>query len=184
LSALGNCISALGKKNAKHVPYRDSKLTRMLQYSLGGNCRTALIVTISPSGGGGCTAEDDDTETLAALAFGQRALMVRVAPNLNVEVDYKHLYNSLLAETDTKDDKATKLEMEVSKLKSVQKVVFCCRETQSDSGSGSSSGRRNHFVVHLRVRPCRALTRIRPPMLTKVLDRRLAHTLLTLSLPF
>ena len=51
LSTLGNCISALTKKGAgkHHVPYRNSKLTRLLQDSLGGNTRTMFIVTVSPS---------------------------------------------------------------------------------------------------------------------------------------
>lgn len=51
LLALANCINALGDKNKKgsFVPYRDSKLTRMLKDSLGGNCRTVMIVTIAPS---------------------------------------------------------------------------------------------------------------------------------------
>lgn len=51
LLALANCINALGDKNKKgsFVPYRDSKLTRMLKDSLGGNCKTVMIVTIAPS---------------------------------------------------------------------------------------------------------------------------------------
>lgn len=49
--ALANCINALGDNNRKgsFVPYRDSKLTRMLKDSLGGNCRTVMIVTVSPA---------------------------------------------------------------------------------------------------------------------------------------
>ena len=51
LLALANCINALGDKNWKgtFVPYWDSKLTWMLKDSLGGNCRTIMIVTVSPS---------------------------------------------------------------------------------------------------------------------------------------
>lgn len=49
LSALGNVISALVDGKASHIPYRDSKLTRLLQDSLGGNTRTVMIATISPS---------------------------------------------------------------------------------------------------------------------------------------
>jgi len=62
LLALGNVISALGDaaKHAKHVPYRDSKLTRMLQDSLGGNSRTLMIACISP-------ADINFEETLNAL---------------------------------------------------------------------------------------------------------------------
>ena len=47
LSSLGNCMNALAE-NRKHVPYRDSKLTRLLQGSLGGGARTSVIVTLPP----------------------------------------------------------------------------------------------------------------------------------------
>ena len=50
LSALGNVINALtDNKNKGHVPYRDSKLTRLLEDSLGGNCKTTMMAMISPS---------------------------------------------------------------------------------------------------------------------------------------
>jgi kinesin family protein 18/19 len=53
LLSLGNCINALHENNstgkANYVPYRDSKLTRLLKDSLGGNCRTVMIANISPS---------------------------------------------------------------------------------------------------------------------------------------
>ena len=51
LLALANCINALGDKTKKgfFVPFRDSKLTRMLKDSLGGNCKTVMIATVSPS---------------------------------------------------------------------------------------------------------------------------------------
>ena len=48
LSALGNCISALASKK-NHVPFRDAKLTRLLQDSLGGNAKTSLVLTLSLS---------------------------------------------------------------------------------------------------------------------------------------
>ena len=52
MSALGNVINALAdpKKRGSHVPYRDSKLTRILQESLGGNCVTVMLAMISPAG--------------------------------------------------------------------------------------------------------------------------------------
>jgi hypothetical protein len=49
LSALGNVIAALAEQNVSHIPYRDSKLTRLLQDSLGGTARTALIATVGPA---------------------------------------------------------------------------------------------------------------------------------------
>ena len=49
LSALGNCISALVDGKSQHIPYRDSKLTRLLQDSLGGNSRTVMVACVSPA---------------------------------------------------------------------------------------------------------------------------------------
>lgn len=49
MSALGNVISSLVDGKNQHIPYRDSKLTRILQDSLGGNTKTVMIATISPS---------------------------------------------------------------------------------------------------------------------------------------
>jgi len=100
LSALGNCISALaevsGGKSA-HIPYRDSRLTRLLQDSLGGNAKTTLIVTIGPS-------VEHLTETLNTLQFGQRAMRVVMHAKINQEIDYKSLAIQLQSELDTKDD--------------------------------------------------------------------------------
>src|SRR3569833_4786502 len=67
LSALGNVINALTEaKSGGHVPYRDSKLTRILQESLGGNSQTSLVITCSLSA-------YNDRETLSTLRFGNRA---------------------------------------------------------------------------------------------------------------
>ena len=77
LSSLGNCIRAL-EKGAKHVPYRDSKLTRLLQDSLGGNTKTSFIVTVSPS-------ELARNETLSTLQFADRAKRVVVHAYANEE---------------------------------------------------------------------------------------------------
>lgn len=66
LSALGNVISALADGNKTHIPYRDSKLTRILQESLGGNARTTIVICCSP-------ASYNETETKSTLDFGRRA---------------------------------------------------------------------------------------------------------------
>lgn len=79
LLALGNCINALGRRpggRLAHVPYRDSKLTRLLKFSLGGNCRTAMIVCVSPS-------SRNYEETLNTLNYGQRARNIRTKVRRN-----------------------------------------------------------------------------------------------------
>eukprot|EP00736_Rhodelphis_marinus_P010952 Rmarinus@m.7737 len=77
LTALGKCIFALSdtKKNT-HIPYRDSKLTRVLSDSLGGNVKTTLIINCSPS-----TTNLD--ETVSTLKFGQRAKLIESKVGLN-----------------------------------------------------------------------------------------------------
>lgn len=79
LLALGNVISALGdeqKRGKVHVPYRDSKLTRMLQDSLGGNSKTLMICCVSPSG-------LNYHESLNALRYANRARNIQNKPAVN-----------------------------------------------------------------------------------------------------
>ncbi|CAH2010925.1 unnamed protein product [Acanthoscelides obtectus] len=76
LSALGNVISALVDGKAKHIPYRDSKLTRLLQDSLGGNTRTLMVACISPS-------SRDYMETLSTLRYANRAKNIHNKPKIN-----------------------------------------------------------------------------------------------------
>ncbi|KAL3840427.1 hypothetical protein ACJIZ3_025018 [Penstemon smallii] len=80
LLALGNVISALGdekkRKEGLHVPYRDSKLTRLLQDSLGGNSRTVMIACISP-------ADINAEETLNTLKYANRARNIQNKPVIN-----------------------------------------------------------------------------------------------------
>ncbi|XP_066530622.1 kinesin family member 3Cb isoform X2 [Hoplias malabaricus] len=76
LSALGNVISALVDGKSSHVPYRDSKLTRLLQDSLGGNSKTVMVATIGPTS---CHYE----ETLTTLRFANRAKNIRNRPKIN-----------------------------------------------------------------------------------------------------
>ncbi|EEF49791.1 kinesin-like protein KIN-1 isoform X2 [Ricinus communis] len=83
LSALGNVINALTcgpSTKATHIPYRDSKLTRILQDALGGTCRTALLCCCSPS-------PLNATETLSTLRFGTRAKHIKSAPFVNQSED-------------------------------------------------------------------------------------------------
>eukprot|EP00964_Phaeocystis_antarctica_P074325 scaffold45683_cov32-Phaeocystis_antarctica.AAC.1 len=93
LSALAKVMSTLveAKGRAVHVPYRDSKLTRMLQDSLGGNCRTAMIACVCPGG----TAVD---ETLTTLQFAARAKAIRNHARVNLTASGEAVQNSLLAQ--------------------------------------------------------------------------------------
>lgn len=78
LSALGNVIQALVDGKAKHIPYRDSKLTRILQDSLGGNTKTLMIAAVSP-------ASDNYDETMSTLRYASRAKMIKNKPTVNMD---------------------------------------------------------------------------------------------------
>ncbi|MGH0156663.1 UNVERIFIED_CONTAM: hypothetical protein FKN15_038830 [Acipenser sinensis] len=76
LSALGNVISALVDGRSRHIPYRDSKLTRMLQDSLGGNTRTLMVACLSP-------ADNNYEESLSTLRYANRAKSIQNRPRIN-----------------------------------------------------------------------------------------------------
>ncbi len=76
LSALGNVISALVDGKSKHIPYRDSKLTRLLQDSLGGNTKTLMVACLSP-------ADNNYDETLSTLRYANRAKNIKNKPKIN-----------------------------------------------------------------------------------------------------
>ncbi|BET00072.1 unnamed protein product [Nesidiocoris tenuis] len=76
LSALGNVISALVDGKGQHIPYRDSKLTRLLQDSLGGNSKTIMIANIGP-------ASYNYEESLTTLRYANRAKNIKNKPRIN-----------------------------------------------------------------------------------------------------
>ncbi|KAL1774588.1 kinesin KIF7 isoform X1 [Sigmodon hispidus] len=78
LLALGNVISALGdpQRRGSHIPYRDSKITRILKDSLGGNAKTVMIACVSPS-------SSDFDETLNTLNYASRAQNIRNRAKVN-----------------------------------------------------------------------------------------------------
>uniref|UniRef100_A0A7N6BDJ3 Kinesin motor domain-containing protein n=1 Tax=Anabas testudineus TaxID=64144 RepID=A0A7N6BDJ3_ANATE len=80
LLSLGNVISALGDESKKNtfVPYRDSKLTRLLQDSLGGNSHTLMIACVSP-------ADSNMEETINTLRYADRARKIKNKPIVNVD---------------------------------------------------------------------------------------------------
>ncbi|EMR09100.1 hypothetical protein PNEG_02444 [Pneumocystis murina B123] len=85
LLALGNCINALCDPHRRnHVPYRDSKLTRLLKFSLGGNCKTVMIVCVSP-----CSTHYD--ETYNTLKYGNRAKNIKTKVSRNMITVDRHV---------------------------------------------------------------------------------------------
>lgn len=95
LSALGNVISALVDGKSKHIPYRDSKLTRLLQDSLGGNTKTLMVACLSP-------ADNNYDETLSTLRYANRAKNIKNKPKIN---------------EDPKDALLREYQMEINRLK-------------------------------------------------------------------
>lgn len=85
LLALGGCINALcDPKKRNHVPYRNSKLTRLLKFSLGGNCKTVMIVCISPS-----SVHFDETQN--TLRYANRAKNIQTKVTRNVYNVNRHV---------------------------------------------------------------------------------------------
>lgn len=109
LSALGMVINSLTDGKSTHIPYRDSKLTRILQESLGGNSRTSLIVNCSPS-------SYNDAETLSTLRFGVRAKNIRNKAKINTELsplELRALLKKCQRQLDTRNIYSNRLEGEL-----------------------------------------------------------------------
>lgn len=109
LSALGLVINSLTDGKSVHVPYRDSKLTRILQESLGGNSRTSLIVNCSPS-------SFNDAETLSTLRFGVRAKNIKNKAKINTELsplELRQLLKKSQRQLEARALYSTKLESEL-----------------------------------------------------------------------
>ncbi|POW16535.1 hypothetical protein PSTT_01314 [Puccinia striiformis] len=110
LSALGMVINALTDGKSAHIPYRDSKLTRILQESLGGNSRTTLVINCSPSA-------YNEAETLSTLRFGMRAKSIKNKARVNAELssaELKALLKKAQADTGRQLSYITLLEGELT----------------------------------------------------------------------
>lgn len=90
LLALGSCINALcDARKRNHIPYRNSKLTRLLKFSLGGNCRTVMIVCVSPS-----SVHFDETQN--TLRYANRAKNIQTKVTKNVFNVNRHVKDYLV----------------------------------------------------------------------------------------
>jgi kinesin family protein 3/17 len=117
LTVLGNVISALVSSKSQHVPYRDSKLTKLLMDSLGGNSKTVMIANVGP-------ADYNYDETVNTLRYANRAKNIKNAPKIN---------------EDPKDAMIRQYQEELNKLKQM------LAEQQQSGGDQKSKGD-NKFI--------------------------------------
>ena len=118
LSALGMVINSLTDGKSTHIPYRDSKLTRILQESLGGNSRTTLIINCSPS-------SYNDQETVSTLRFGVRAKAIKNKAKINAELsplELKQLLKKAQSQVTSYENYVASLEGEVQVWRSGETV--------------------------------------------------------------
>lgn len=123
LSALGQVINMLAEGKKGHIPYRNSKLTRVLQPALGGNARTVMIAAISP-------ADYNYEETLSTLQYASRASQIKNETKRNEDVNDKVI---------------RELREEVEMLREQMKLL------QSKSGNGSSNFNKEEIMETISV---------------------------------
>ncbi|CAG79248.1 P-loop containing nucleoside triphosphate hydrolase protein [Yarrowia lipolytica] len=127
LLALGNCINALcDPKRKLHVPYRNSKLTRLLKFSLGGNCKTVMIVCISPS-------SQHYDETLNTLKYADRAKMIKTKVVRNQHSLDRHVGSYLKMITEQRTEIETLRKREAEAIEQAVAKYVAAEQTRRDA---------------------------------------------------
>ncbi|KAJ3300041.1 Kinesin-like protein kif3a [Borealophlyctis nickersoniae] len=137
LSALGNVISALVDGKSSHIPYRDSKLTRLLQDSLGGNAKTLMVATLSP-------ASYNYDETVSTLRYASRAKNIKNKPKINEDPkdamlrEFQEEIKRLKAQLESIDNGTAPLEpiiQEIEEIEEVEEVEEVEEEEEATPGA-------------------------------------------------
>ncbi|XP_012826383.1 kinesin-like protein KIF21B isoform X5 [Xenopus tropicalis] len=160
LLALGNVISALGDQSKKvlHVPYRDSKLTRLLQDSLGGNSQTMMIACVSPS-------DRDFMETLNTLKYANRARNIKNRVTANQEQSGQQV-QALRAEL-------ARVKLELQEYKTGHRVAG--NDSLSDMCQELSMLRSENASLRLRVTALQEAIRAINARVTRMAGQEAAH---------
>lgn len=129
LSTLGNVISALVDGKSSHIPYRNSKLTRLLQDSLGGNSKTVMIANIGP-------ADYNYDETISTLRYANRA---------------KNIKNKAKINEDPKDALLRQFQEEIKELKKQLENGICNEDDYNDSEVIEKDGKKSKKEKSLKI---------------------------------